>query len=1045
MSSDPFLSQLAGLCRVNPTGAKWVVVPAHAIGLTLGERLAREGTDWANLRFVTPLDLATRMAAPFLVEQGIDPSEDTLGPALAMRLLLALPEEGGYFRRMGAQPSMSAALWRTVRELRFAGLRAADLRPEAFVSPRKHAEMRALFEAYERHLADNRLADTPAVFEQALRHPDWCPVGARDVVVEWPEAVWPPLVRRFLDALPGQREAPHAPALPGVTCPARATSLMAPAARVEAPYHTDAARLRFLQAPAAAGPARGDGTLDLFHAGGHDAEIDEVLRRILASGRPLDQVEIACASNAGARLAWEKTIGLGWPVTLSTGLPAAATRPGRLLLHFAEWLAGGFRAADLRRMLQSGDCAPRAFDAAGTAPALSALQAARLLLDAQATRGRDACTRALTRLTEECDRRVRDAEAEGRDEPWHARRAAHARTLATWLDEVLARIPAPGEDGTIAVDALADAAVAFLDGNACLDAPLDVTAATALTAALRELRTLGAYHCDPATAATFLTARVDDVDVGHGRPRPGHLHISTMPGAGLDGRALVFVTGLQEGGVFPAAVEDPVLIDEERRRLHPSLSTSMDRIDETVLATVGRLAAIGLSAESVCLSASCRDTRALRETFPSWLLLQAFRLREGDASLAHADLERRLGEPVSAVPATPGDAVSAAGWWLAACAATPAARPGILRAFPSLARGVRAERARDSAEFTEFDGCVPEAGPLLDPSRTGRHVSATTLENAAKCPYRYFLEQGLGVRPIEEVELEADAWLSPLTRGSELHELFARFVRILRDEERQPKLPKDLPLLRAWGEARLAALRADLPPPSDEVFAREREEFLDDLEAFLIAEMEGRHGQRPVGLEVGFGLPPDASDREPLSSGKPLALNLGARRRLHAHGRIDRINRGADGTCEVIDYKTGGYWSDAWQGVFAGGTRLQHAIYGRAAEALLAARGEPASVARAIYVFPALRGHRQRKVIEAPAPGALETVLRQLLDTIGAGAFAVAEDRRACWSCEFARACHALDPAAPGSDDSGATRSTQKLENPVNTILDALRKLRSHE
>ena len=84
-------------------------------------------------------------------------------------------------------------------------------------------------------------------------------------------------------------------------------------------------------------------------------------------------------------------------------------------------------------------------------------------------------------------------------------------------------------------------------------------------------------------------------------------------------------------------------------------------------------------------------------------------------------------------------------------------------------------------------------------------------------------------------------------------------------------------------------------------------------------------------------------------------------------------------------------------------------------------------------------------MIEAPAPGALETVLRLLLDTIGAGAFAVAEDRQACWSCEFARACHALDPVAPGSDDSSATRSTQKLENPVNTILDALRKLRSHE
>ena len=122
MSSDPFVAQLAGLCRAHPTRAKWVLVPAHSIGLTLGDRLAREGCDWANLRFVTPLDIAVRMAAPFLVEQGINPSEEPLGPALVMRLLLDLPEAGGYFRPMAELPTLAEALWRAVRELRYAGL-----------------------------------------------------------------------------------------------------------------------------------------------------------------------------------------------------------------------------------------------------------------------------------------------------------------------------------------------------------------------------------------------------------------------------------------------------------------------------------------------------------------------------------------------------------------------------------------------------------------------------------------------------------------------------------------------------------------------------------------------------------------------------------------------------------------------------------------------------------------------------------------------------------------------------------------------------------
>ena len=64
MSTDPFVAQLANLCRSEPTRAKWVIVPTHAVGRTLGERLALEGADWANLRFATPFSLALDTAAP---------------------------------------------------------------------------------------------------------------------------------------------------------------------------------------------------------------------------------------------------------------------------------------------------------------------------------------------------------------------------------------------------------------------------------------------------------------------------------------------------------------------------------------------------------------------------------------------------------------------------------------------------------------------------------------------------------------------------------------------------------------------------------------------------------------------------------------------------------------------------------------------------------------------------------------------------------------------------------------------------------------------
>src|SRR5687768_8730693 len=131
---DPFVDQLAALCRAHPTRAKWVFVPTHALGRTLGERIALEGTNWLNLRFVTPLDIALPMGAPFLVERGIDPSEEGLGPALMMRLLMDLPVERGYFRPLADHSTMADALWVTIRELRMTGVRAEHLQRNAFSS-----------------------------------------------------------------------------------------------------------------------------------------------------------------------------------------------------------------------------------------------------------------------------------------------------------------------------------------------------------------------------------------------------------------------------------------------------------------------------------------------------------------------------------------------------------------------------------------------------------------------------------------------------------------------------------------------------------------------------------------------------------------------------------------------------------------------------------------------------------------------------------------------------------------------------------------------
>ena len=88
---------------------------------------------------------------------------------------------------------MAQALWRTLRELRMAGVRAEQIPPDAFASPAKHQELRALLTAYETFLATEKRGDMATVYEEAVQHPDWCPIQPQDCWTECPDAPWDPV------------------------------------------------------------------------------------------------------------------------------------------------------------------------------------------------------------------------------------------------------------------------------------------------------------------------------------------------------------------------------------------------------------------------------------------------------------------------------------------------------------------------------------------------------------------------------------------------------------------------------------------------------------------------------------------------------------------------------------------------------------------------------------------------------------------------------------------------------------------------------------
>ena len=116
--------------------------------------------------------------------------------------------------------------------------------------------------------------------------------------------------------------------------------------------------------------------------------------------------------------------------------------------------------------------------------------------------------------------------------------------------------------------------------------------------------------------------------------------------------------------------------------------------------------------------------------------------------------------------------------------------------------------------------------------------SVTELEGAASCPFRFFLKRGLGLRPVDERERDKDIWLDPLTRGSELHEIYAALLRRCRDAKRRPNLKTDGAWLRSLAQQRLNDLQQEMPPATTEIFERESKDFLSDVDLFLEGECE---------------------------------------------------------------------------------------------------------------------------------------------------------------------------------------------------------------
>ncbi len=415
----------------------------------------------------------------------------------------------------------------------------------------------------------------------------------------------------------------------------------------------------------------------------------------------------------------------------------------------------------------------------------------------------------------------------------------------------------------------------------------DVEEARAFAAARRalsELRELARLSPELAVSdARELARTLSSVEILAGEP-PAPGAVSVLDPLALRARRVraLFVCGLQEG-VFPArARPQPLLAEEERRRLAEVSGLRLGEHEDA------------LAVERYLLYAAVSR--------PEQLLVLSWHVSDDDGNPTPRSLfvedvcdlfeesivEQRLRRPLGAI-----------GW-------TVEDSEPVLPPEPS----------------PQPDAPLTLTHPQVLAALRGQIWSASSFETWIGCPTRWFVE-----RMLRPGELEADP--EPLVRGGLAHAVLKDTLEGLRRETGSARITqRSLALARELLERAFLDNAAEFPlsvAPERRPGALRR--LRSDLARYLEHAAAAESALEPSALELGFGF--SASDeRGPASMLPPFELGDGVQMR----GRIDRVDVSEEGEAVVYDYKAKAAPPAA---KWIGDGNLQVALYMRAVESLL--------------------------------------------------------------------------------------------------------------
>ena len=727
--------------------------------------------------------------------------------------------------------------------------------------------------------------------------------------------------------------------------------------------------------------------------------IRRIAREARERGTPFHRMAILYRmDNPYASLVRDELGMAGIPVAGPDRRTLADSAAGRTLTGLLDMPGGEFRRADVMEWLTSCPVRPPGAASAGFSPSRW-----------------DSLTRSagvVRRLEQWRERLIHHAarleeEATGRSDAGEITdaRADRMRSEATTAKEVLAFAERLAGDVTQPEDGSKWAEFcgwaerlldSYLDDRNLPDA--EAVALERVTRSIRELAAADSVGDSVGRGCTLAEFRQSVAEslrgtVGHLGVTGQGVFVSSIAAASGMSFDVAWVVGMVEGGMPPAIRPDPLLPEADWLA-----AGGASRVAQRIAAERYDYLSALATAPRRELSYPAANAASQRQAYPSRWFLEQATLLEGEA--VHASGLARLGDrewlsidrsPQQALSCTPDVALfDALDYNLSRLLAWR--RDGLrLGDHPfagdgTLARAVELARGRNVRWLTEFDGNLSSATDQARFARSlGRSpVSPTSLESWATCPFRYFLGHVLRLSALERAE--EDEIISPLERGSLIHEILERFIKEVVEDGELPAAderwqPVQRRRLIEIAEEEFGNAESRGVTGKSLLWGLAKRDILADLDTFLEEDEKLRAASRTgkIVVEAPFGFGGDSQEVADAETG------------LRFRGRIDRIDVSEDGRSALVtDYKTGSArpYRALEKDPIDAGKRLQLGVYSLAARALVAGAD-----VRAAYWFATNRGEFRR----APSAGfdlgdeevgkRFREGLKTIVSGIGAGMF----------------------------------------------------------